>query len=55
MRSSTSSSKSGAPFYAERLIGICALLIIVALEFFSDFLLKHPSEAYHRVSRQYAV
>jgi hypothetical protein len=54
MRSSTSSSKSGAPFYPKRLIGICALLI-VALEFYSDFLLKHRSEAYPCVSRQYAV
>ncbi len=54
MRSFTSSSKSGALFYAKRLIGICALLI-VALEFFSVFLLKHRSETYPRVSRQYAV
>jgi hypothetical protein len=50
---STSSSKPGALFYAKLLVGICALLI-VAFEFFSDFLLKHHSETYARVSRQYA-
>jgi len=53
MPSSTSSSKPGALFYAKLLVGICALLI-VAFEFFSDFLLKHYSETYARVSRQYA-
>jgi lysophospholipase L1-like esterase len=35
------------------LVGICALLIVV-FEFLSDFLLKHHSETYARVSRQYA-
>src|SRR6267154_2977974 len=50
---STSSSKPGALFYAKLLVGIWALLI-VAVEFFSDFLLKHHSETYARVSRQYA-
>jgi len=53
MPSSTSSSKPGALFYARLLVGICALLI-VAFEFFSDFLLKHYSETYARVSRQYS-
>lgn len=53
MPSSTSSSKLGALFYAKLLVGICALLI-VAFEFLSDFLLKHRSETYARVSRQYA-
>src|SRR5580700_1589537 len=53
MPSSTSSSKPGALFHAKLLVGICALLI-VAFEFFSDFLLKHDSETYSRVSRQYA-
>src|SRR5207245_6059271 len=53
MPSSTSNSKPGAVFYAKLLVGICALLI-VAFEFFSDFLLKHHSETYARVSRQYA-
>jgi hypothetical protein len=53
MRSSTFSSKPGAVFYAKLLVGICALLI-VAFEFLSDFLLKHHSETYARVSRQYA-
>src|SRR6267143_1070082 len=50
---STSSSKPGAFFYAKLLVGICALLI-VAFVFFSDFLLKHHSETYARVSRQCA-
>jgi lysophospholipase L1-like esterase len=53
MRSSTSSSKRRALFYAKVLVGICALLIL-AFEFLSDFLLKHYSETYARVSRQYA-
>jgi lysophospholipase L1-like esterase len=53
MPSSTSSSKPGALFYAKLLVGICALLI-VAFEFLSNFLLKHHSETYARVSRQYA-
>src|SRR5260370_20228808 len=53
MPSSTSSSKSGALFYAKLLVGICALFMF-AFEFFSDFLLKHHSESYARVSRQYA-
>jgi lysophospholipase L1-like esterase len=53
MPSSTFSSKPGALFYAKLLVGICTLLI-VAFEFLSDFLLKHHSETYSRVSRQYA-
>src|SRR5712692_11471304 len=53
MPSSTSSSKSGALFYAKLLVGICALFMF-AFEFFSDFLLKHHSETYARASRQYA-
>ena len=53
MPSCTSSSKPGALFYAKLLVGICALLI-VGFEFLSDFLLKHHSETYARVSRQYA-
>jgi hypothetical protein len=53
MRSSTSSSKSGALFYTRLLLGICALLI-AAFEFLSDYVLKHNSETYTRVSRQYA-
>ncbi len=53
MPSSTSSSKSGALFYAKLLVGICVLFMF-AFEFFSDFLLKHHSESYARVSRQYA-
>jgi lysophospholipase L1-like esterase len=50
---STSSSKPRALFYTKLLVGICALLI-VAFESLSDFLLKHHSETYARVSRQYA-
>src|SRR5712664_1831874 len=53
MPSSTSSSKPGALFHAKLLVGICALFMF-AFEFFSDFLLKHHSETYARVSRQYA-
>jgi hypothetical protein len=53
MPSSTFSSKHPALFYAKLLVGICALLII-AFEFLSAFLLKHYSETYARVSRQYA-
>jgi len=53
MPSFTSSSKPRALFYAKLLVGICAVLI-VAFECFSNFLLKHHSETYARVSRQYA-
>jgi hypothetical protein len=53
MRSSTFSSKRPALFYAKLLVGICALLV-VTLELASDYLLKHDSETYARVSRQYA-
>jgi lysophospholipase L1-like esterase len=53
MPSSISSSKHRALFYAKLLVGICAFLILV-FEFLSDFLLKHHSETYARVSQQYA-
>jgi hypothetical protein len=53
MPSSISSSKHPALFYAKLLVGICALLIL-AFELLSDYLLKHDSETYARVSRQYA-
>jgi lysophospholipase L1-like esterase len=53
MPSSTSSSRHPALFYAKLLVGICAFLILV-FEFLSDFLLKHHSETYARVSQQYA-
>lgn len=53
MRLSISSSKSPAVFYAKVLVGVCALLIVV-FEFLSDFMLKHYSETYARVSQQYA-
>lgn len=52
MPSSTSVSKSKALLYAKALVGICAILI-VALEVFSHYLLKHNSATYQRVSRQY--
>jgi lysophospholipase L1-like esterase len=53
MPSSISSSKHPALFYAKLLLGICALLIFV-FECLSDFLLKHHSETYARVSQQYS-
>jgi hypothetical protein len=53
MPSSISSSKHPAIFHAKLLVGICAFLILV-FEFVSDFLLKHHSETYARVSQQYA-
>lgn len=53
MHSSISSSKHPAHFYATLLVGICGLLI-VTFELLSDYLLKHNSETYARVSRQYA-
>jgi lysophospholipase L1-like esterase len=53
MPSSISSSKHAALFYAKLLVSICAFLILV-FELLSGFLLKHHSETYARVSRQYA-
>ena len=53
MRSSTFSSKHPALFYAKVLIGTCVALIL-SFEFLSDYLLKHNSETYARVSQQYA-
>jgi lysophospholipase L1-like esterase len=53
MRSSTFSSNHSAMFYAKLLVGICAILV-VAFELLSGYLLKHDSETYARVSRQYA-
>ncbi|PYX64335.1 MAG: hypothetical protein DMG78_30675 [Acidobacteria bacterium] len=38
--------------YAKVLAGICAILII-AIEIFSGYLLKHHSVTYARISRQY--
>src|SRR5262245_33446174 len=52
MRSSISGSKPEALAYAKALVGICAILII-ALEVFSDYLLKHDSPTYARISQQY--
>ena len=52
MRSSISGFKSRALTYAVALAGICAILI-VALEIFSAYLLRHHSVTYARISRQY--
>jgi len=52
MRSSISSSKSPALFYAKVLVFICAIFL-VGLEIFCDYLVKHHSLTYARVSRQY--
>jgi hypothetical protein len=52
MHSSISDSKSRALTYAKVLAGICAILII-AIEIFSAYLLKHHSVTYARISRQY--
>jgi lysophospholipase L1-like esterase len=53
MHLSISNSKPAPVFYAKVLAGICVILI-VALEISSDYLLKHDSETFARVSRQYA-
>jgi hypothetical protein len=53
MRSSTFSSNHPAVSYAKLLVGICVLLV-VAFELLSGYFLKHDSETYARVSRQYA-
>jgi len=52
MRSSISSSKSAALFYAKVLVAICAIFL-AGLEIFSIYLVKHHSFTYARVSRQY--
>jgi hypothetical protein len=53
MRSSISSSKPAALFYAKVLVVICAIFV-VGLEIFSFYLVKHHSFTYARVSRQYS-
>jgi hypothetical protein len=53
MPSFISSSKAGGLFYANVLAGVCAMLVLV-FEISSAYLLKHHSETYARVSRQYA-
>ena len=50
---SISSSKSPAYFYIKLLLALCSVLIL-GFEISSDYLLKHHSETYARVSRQYA-
>lgn len=44
--------KSGALAYAKALIGTCAILVIT-FEFSAEYLLKHHSATYSRISRQY--
>ena len=53
MPSSTSNSRHPAITYAKVLLAICAVLT-ASFELLSDYLLKHHSETYARVSRQYA-
>jgi hypothetical protein len=53
MRSSISSSKPAALFYAKVLVVVCAIFL-VCLEVFSVYLVKHHSFTYARVSRQYS-
>jgi hypothetical protein len=52
MHSSIFGSKSTPLVYAKALVGIC-LILMVALELFSAYLLRHYSVTYARVSRQY--
>jgi len=52
MRSSISSSKPAALFYAKVLVVICAIFV-AGLEVFSVYLVKHHSFTYARISRQY--
>lgn len=52
MRLSTSGSKRTAVAYAKVLVGICAFLII-ALELSADYLLKHESGTYARISQHF--
>jgi hypothetical protein len=53
MRSSISSSKPPAMFYAKVLVVICATFI-AGLEILSVYLVKHHSFTYARISRQYS-
>jgi len=53
MPSSISSSKSPALVHARVLLGICAILVLF-FEICANYLLKHNSETYARVSQQYA-
>ena len=53
MLSSISNSRHPAFSYAKILLAICAALTI-SFELLSDYLLKHHSETYARVSQQYA-
>lgn len=52
MLSSISDSKAAALAYAKALAGMCAVLVI-ALEIFSNYLLRHHSVTYTRISQQY--
>lgn len=53
MPSFTSNSRHPALIYAKVLAGVCALLV-AAFELVSVYLLRHDSETYSRVSKQYA-
>jgi len=53
MRSSIFGSKSLALVYAKVLVGTCAILVI-AFEILADYVVKHNSGTYVRVSHQYA-
>jgi hypothetical protein len=52
MRLSIFDSKHPAWSYAKFLIGICAI-VIIGLEISADYLLKHDSATYTRISQQY--
>jgi hypothetical protein len=52
MRLSISNSKSAALVYSKVLAGICAILVIV-FEISANYVVKHYSETYARVSKQY--
>lgn len=54
MRSSISNSKPAAVFYAKVLFAVCVVLIL-AFEAAGNYLPKHHSETFARVSRRYAV
>lgn len=54
MRSSILDSNSAAWAYSKALMAICAI-VIISLEVSADFLLKHYSPTYARISQQYSA
>src|SRR5260370_26052631 len=50
---SSSTSKTPRPVYARVLLWVCAIFVLF-FEISADYLLKHDSETYARVSQQYA-